>query len=109
MHSGLRHLKILSSSGGIDAKWQKGQDTKPSTPAAITSASCRLQSRILNLVGGNTRWSIDNGNSEPHCNKQSTRVLPSPNTTSVLRIIHELQNIWPSSHVKHFDGIHSSS
>lgn len=53
IQSGFKHLKTLSSGGGIDAKWQKGQDTKPSNPAAITSASCRFRRRILNLVGGN--------------------------------------------------------
>jgi len=102
MHSGLRHLKILSSRGSIDTKWQndKRHDTKSLTPAAIIAAFCRLQSKILNLVGGDTRWSTDIRNSQSHCNKQSTRVLQSPNITSTFCIIHELQIIWPFSHVE---------
>lgn len=109
MQSGLRHLNTLSSGGGIDAKWQNGHDTKPSTPAAITSASCRLQRRMLNLVGGSICCRIDKENSRPQLSKQRTCVLPSANVTSVLLAMHKLQNICPSSHVEHFDGIHSLS
>lgn len=54
MQSGLKHLKTLFSGGGIDAKWQNGQDTKPSNPAAIISASCLFRSSILKVVGEST-------------------------------------------------------
>ena len=108
IHSGLRHLKILSSGAGIDANWQNGQETKSSIPAVITSISCFLRIKILNCVGDNTFWRIGSLNSPSQASKHETRVVPCAIQAWVPFMIHELQNMWPSSHVEHLDGIHSA-
>lgn len=91
------------------AKWQNGQETKPSNPAAITSSSCLLPTRILNCVGGSTFWSVERLNSSSQATKHGIFVSPWANFDSVPLTIHALQNICPSLQVEHLDGMHSLS
>lgn len=109
-HSGFKHLNILSSSGIMVAKLQNGQKTRSGIPACFISSSCNRLSNIENILVGNMFCSTDTGNSSLHVsNKHGNLVLLSPITTSQDRLIHSLQNKWPSAHVDISSNIHSSS
>lgn len=84
MHSGLRHLKTLSSGFGIIVwKLQKGQATKSSMPAAAIS-SCCLRSRMFeNMEGFITFLRVAKENSALHSPSRHRKVvLPCPISSS---------------------------
>ncbi len=97
-HSGLRHLKILSSStwGMMVAKGQNGQLTKPGISACLISSSCIFLSKSENIFADRTTCKVAVTNSCWQSVKQGKLTRPWPMTSSADLRMHSLQKTWPS-------------